>query len=96
MAIFQQRRAVLVFRGDTEPMVRIRHQAAPVHGKSCIRVMGIFGVFGNIGQLRILRSSAVHDFVEPIRKGGSDLGLRKGGPAGSREWSKLWLFFSKR
>ena len=49
MAIFQQRRAVLVFRGGTEPMVRIRHQATPVRGKSCIRVVGIFGVFGNIG-----------------------------------------------
>ena len=85
MAIFEQRLAVLVFGGDTEPMVRVRHQAAPVGGKPCIGVVGILGVFENIGQLRVLESSAVHDLVEPIRKGRSHLGLQKRSPVGSRE-----------
>ena len=96
MAIFQQRRAVLVFGKDAKPMVRVRHQAAPVRGKPCIGVVGFLGVFGKIEQLRGLRGSAVHDIVEPVGKGESHLGLQKRGLAGDREWSNSWFFCVRR
>lgn len=49
MTILQQRRAVLVFRGDSEPMVRVGHFAAPIGSKLYIGVMGVFSVLGDIG-----------------------------------------------
>ena len=67
MAIFQQQRAVLVFRGDTEPLVLIRHQAGPVRGKSCIGVVGIFVVFGDIGRLRVLKAAPSMTLWSPLK-----------------------------
>ena len=49
MPILQQCRTILVFGGDCEPMVRVGYLAAPISSEPYIRVMGIFGVLGNIG-----------------------------------------------
>ena len=49
MTILQPCRTILIFGGDSEPMVRVRHLATPIGSQARIGVMGVFGVLGQIG-----------------------------------------------
>ena len=49
-------------------MVLIRHQAGPVRGKSCIGVVGVFVVFGDVGQLRVLKAGPFMTLWSPLKR----------------------------